>query len=295
MKVDYISDVHLDFWIREQNSESPKFDKLVNEFINEVICAKGGDVLIIAGDLGHYFAQDSAFLLKLKNMYNHVIVVAGNHDMYLVSKNQQDKYHRNSWNRIDEMKQFCDEHDGLHYLDGNVIDIDGIKFAGLSMSWDKSYINYLRGGLVSDESVIDLFNNVMNDSRLIFQGGGGNYDVSLAYGSYYRVSSFKPLDHFKLEYEKLQNFTKEDQIDVMVSHYSPIFPPNMPLAYAKDENTTFYFFDGNEDVKRISPKYWIFGHTHNKYNFNKHDTKFLCNPLGYPNENTYTFVESFTL
>ena len=85
MKVDYISDLHLDFWIRELNPQSPKFQKQIDQYL-DMIHAKGGDVLIIAGDLGHYFQQDSAFLLACKELYRHVMLVRGNHDMYLIDQ-----------------------------------------------------------------------------------------------------------------------------------------------------------------------------------------------------------------
>jgi len=34
-------------------------------------------------------------------------------------------------------------------------------------------------------------------------------------------------------------------------------------------------------------KYWVFGHTHDAVEYGIEDVKFLCNPLGYPNESEY--------
>jgi predicted phosphodiesterase len=34
-------------------------------------------------------------------------------------------------------------------------------------------------------------------------------------------------------------------------------------------------------------KYWVFGHTHDPIEYEIDNVKFLCNPLGYPNESGY--------
>jgi hypothetical protein len=41
----------------------------------------------------------------------------------------------------------------------------------------------------------------------------------------------------------------------------------------------------------IKAKYHIFGHSHNLYNFKRSDTRYLCNPIGYPNEVGYGLTE----
>ena len=296
MKVDYISDLHLDFWIRELNPQSPKFQKQIDEYL-DMIHAKGGDVLIIAGDLGHYFQQDSAFLLACKELYRHVMLVRGNHDMYLIGNGQEKKYLKDSMNRVLEMKRFCRETEGLHYLDGDVICIDGYNFGGVGMSWDKTYYEKLNDEGVPDSVIQEFFNNTMNDSRLIFQDGKPNMKVPTAYGGSYFQSGFDPFDYFKKEYAKLQQINDYDNVDIMVTHYTPISPYDYVdnSKYEDEESSTFYMFNGHKDIERINAKYWIFGHMHNNYDFIDGDTNFLCNPLGYPGENTYSIVKTIEL
>ena len=130
----------------------------------------------------------------------------------------------------------------------------------------------------------------MNDAKLIFRDGKQNIKVPTAYGGSFLSSGFCPFKHFQEEYEKLQKFQDYDNIDVMISHYGPVVPDNIPEDY-KDCSTTFYYFDGSKDIERISPKYWIFGHTHNSYDFIKGNTRLICNPVGYPSENRYTQIK----
>lgn len=290
MKVSYISDLHIDHWINETNPESVKFQKQLDNFLLMTWLYKGGDVLIIAGDLGHYFAQDTAFLLKLKTLFKNILIVPGNHDMYLISKNIKKQFKYNSMNRIDAMKQFCIDND-IHYLDGNVIEIDGVKFGGSGMSWDSTYFEILKGRKPSDIEIDELFKQIMNDSHLIL-GGSDNYEIIMPYSGRYLQTSWNQRKYFEDQYNKLQNIK---EADVIVSHYTPVVPPRMRLKYEEAISTTFYMFDGLDIVNKLKPKYWIHGHMHDKINYNINGTKFLCNPLGYPGENTYTVVETFDI
>ena len=292
MKVDYISDLHIDFWVKEKNP-GQKMDAQLLKYIDMIKLNPGNDVLIIAGDLGHYFAQDSSFLLMCKLLYKYVLLVPGNHDRYLVSNAQQKKYMYSSKNRILEMKRFCAENN-IIYLDGQVVVLDGYRFAGTGMSWDKSFYESKKGQS-SDTVVGEHFKNTMNDAKLIFEGSD-NYYVHTAYGGKFLQSSFNPSELFQKEKEKLEQIRDYDNVDVMVTHYTPTNPyVYSPSEYSEDLSSTFYMFNGEKDIERISPKYWVFGHMHNHYDFNHKGTNFLCNPLGYPGENTYTVVKTIEL
>lgn len=293
MKIDFLSDIHIDFWVREINPQSPKFQKQMDNLF-EITNIKGGDVFIIPGDLGHYFTQDTEFLKRLKSMYKYVLVTYGNHDMYLISKSIKNKYKLNSMNRLNEMKQFCEDND-IIYLEGNVVTLEGVTFAGTGMSWDDSYYEFLRGAKPSEELLFEKFKDIMNDANLIY-GGSDNYSISTAYGGRHKVSSFNPFEFFRNEKDKLHDIcNSKKNIDVMISHYSPVVPPNIPDEFKRDISSTFYYFNGEEEIKKINAKYWLFGHTHVRYDFIHNNTRFLCNPFGYPGENKHTVVQTIEI
>jgi len=281
--VDYISDVHLDFWIREMNPQSPKFERQIKRFIKEVLKPKTSNILILAGDQGHYFNQDKGFLLELKKHYNHILIVPGNHDMYLLGNRQRYRYQNNSNNRILEMKQLCRDIEGLHFLDGKVIVINGISFGGLGMWHDESYGKSL--GYDSDTIYME-WKNIMNDAVNIMVDGKENYSIPTAYGGSINHTHFDYRILFKKYRDKLD---KMEPCDIMISHYGPRVPDALPEDY-KDISTSFYYFDGLKDIERLAPKYWIHGHTHGRYNEVYKDTNIICNPLGYPDENTYNEI-----
>lgn len=286
MKLDFTSDTHLDFWIKNTTSEN--IQAKVETFTHKVICANGGDVFVLAGDIGHYHSQNSVFLKYLKSLYNHVLVVPGNHDRYLVSKTQQQKYSNNSENRISELSDFCSEN-SIHFLDGNTVQIEDITFGGVGMSWDTSYIESILGRTPNRDEIISLFRRTMNDSSLMFSETDF-YDVYSSYNfGYENKRTFDAFSLFKTEIEKLSNIQKAD---IMVTHYAPCVPKSLPFKYQGDKTSTFFFFDGKEDIKRINSDLWIFGHTHHKYNFRLMRTEFMCSPLGYPSENNLGSVVS---
>ena len=288
MKVDYISDIHLDFHIKEtSNLEklNKQLDYTIDKMLNDGTTER--DILIIAGDLGHYFNMDSRFLLKMKELYNEVLYVAGNHDLYLVSRQQQLKYQHDSFNRLREMKYFCKNND-IHYLDGQTINIRGINFTGIPMSWDMSYAKTLYDD-VSVGEVLGHWENVMNDANLIFQDGKQNIKIPTAYGGSYKVVSFKPLDYFDSQYEKLLDVT---DTDVIITHYGPKIPECLP-DYYKNMTTTFYFFDGLSVIDTVKPKFWVYGHTHRIIDEYYKECNLLCNPYGYPNEVKKNGIRSF--
>ena len=242
-------------------------------------------MLIIPGDLSNYNSVAKVVLLKFKELFKHVLLVNGNHDLYMCSSSQAKKYNFNSFGRLSEIKQFCSEND-IIFLDGQIVEIDGKRFGGLGMFWDKSYYNYLEKREASDNEVLNFYNNYMNDSRFIMNGEEP-YKVPLAYGGSYLKTSFNAIKYFEQEYKKLQMYNDYDDIDVMVSHYVPTVPHGMKTQYALERGTTFYMFDGEKDIERISPKFWLFGHMHGKFDFVHKDVRFLCNPFGYPGETPY--------
>lgn len=294
MKVDYISDIHIDFWCRETNPQHPKFHKQLEKLISILkIPETNSEVLIIAGDLGHYNHQDKEFLLKCKQYYKKIFLVRGNHDMYLIGK-QEMKYSLNWRNRAQDLKLWCNENN-IDYLDGDIIEYNGKKFAGVGMSWDRSYYEYLQKRNVRNSEILEFYKNTMNDAKLILEGGE-NYKVPTSYGGSYLHSTFNQFNYFEEEYEKLQNIRDYDDINVMISHYVPTNPFIYGIKhYEKDLASTFYMFNGEKDIERIQPEKWIFGHMHFNYNFIHKDVNFLCNPLGYPGEDTYNVVKTFEI
>ena len=125
LKIGYISDLHIDFFVSQKDRN--RLQKPIGNYITQIMKPEKSDVLILAGDLSHYNQQLFELLEQLKEYTNDIFVVHGNHDLYLVSNSQRDRYNLQSENRLKEIQEYCDNDPRLHYLDGNVVNINGIK------------------------------------------------------------------------------------------------------------------------------------------------------------------------
>jgi len=279
LKVDYISDIHADFWIKVGH-QGLKLEHLVDIFIRKVLKPLDGDVLVIAGDTGHYFAMDTELLKQLKGFYKKIILVTGNHDRYLVSRSQSEKYNYSSQARVDEMKDWCNNN-GIDYLDGNSIEINGFKIAGVGMWYD-----------LPTEGYIQQWSEVMNDSNLITEGNTLR-KMSYGYGATMKIGLWDTQAHYLSEVEKLKSLK---DLDLLVTHIPPILiPDDLKGVYVGDHNNIFYESDNIENVKETGAEVVISGHVHTTYDFELDGVNLMINPLGYKGEKTGNSITQTTI
>jgi len=278
--VDYISDLHVDYWVRNFNLQDKKHIANLEEYI-EMLGNSSSDILIIAGDVSHYNYQIFALFELLLNKYQEIIFVPGNHEMYLISNSISKKFNYNSFNRLDEIKAYCDLNPRLHYLDGNTVNINGLIIGGTGMWHDNSYGKLLK---FSDHSLYNLWKTRMQDARYIMQYKTyhDNYDAVI------KKSSFDYIKHFKVEMHKMK---KINEADILVSHYGPIISPESMKRYS-EVDTTFFYYNGTFLLNKLKPKLYIYGHVHSQYIHFFGETKLVCNPLGRPSENTYATIKT---
>ena len=77
MKFDYISDIHLDFHCTEYRTTHKNFYKDIEAFAKRLLPSKPSPTLLIAGDTGHRFEQDSYLLTVLLRTYSNILIVPG--------------------------------------------------------------------------------------------------------------------------------------------------------------------------------------------------------------------------
>ncbi len=267
MTIDILSDLHIDFYFKHKlatiSTEAVK--SIYDSIFTDNKKRQCGYVLIIAGDLGHYNFQNIEVLKILqKEYYKHIICVLGNHDYYLIGS-QRNNYN-NSFDRAYEMKNLINAQTNMYCLDGDIIEIDGIRFGGAMGWYDDAYLKYYYSSF-SQKSNNAMWNNISMDSEYIV--GVDNYD-----------------DLHKIEYPKLQKVYKN--CDVMISHINPSYlHEHINSAYHNEQGNTFFTFDGHDLLKNGNMKYWIYGHTHDAIEYELFDKKVICNPFGYPSESNY--------
>ncbi|MFF2532288.1 metallophosphoesterase [Brevibacillus sp. NPDC058079] len=265
---DLISDVHIDFWVNV-DSNPFKMQKKTDAFVDSIVPDRCSKVLVIAGDMGHYNNQNQLFLKSLKRYYQYIIVVRGNHDLYLVSGQQRKKYKYSSDNRWNEMKEFIKETPGAFVLEGDIVTLDGITFGGTGMWYDYSYgiIEYGK----TKEEIVQLWRKEMNDSKLI-QG----------------------LPDFSEEASRFNAIIEKS--DVIVTHVGGDWSRlSNKSRYVQGLTSSFYFFDGSKWMDKLKGKTWCFGHVHDHSDYTHNGCRFINNAKGYPRDNPDARIKNISI
>jgi predicted phosphodiesterase len=265
MNIDIISDTHVDFWVPHVDPFKDQ-DRKLNLLVEKILPSTISNTLVIAGDIGHHNYQDFMFFKILKKYYKNIVWTHGNHDLYMTSKSIRRDYSGNSFNRLNEKIELLGALDNVHYLNGNIVEIDGIKFGGCGMWYSNDYAKNI--WLKTDEECLDLWFKCLNDCNF----------VSVPIDSEFATDSvFDYIKYFNHQYQLMNNIHKD--CDVVVSHVSPDW--SRLLEKWKRVDSTFFHFDGSELLKNMNGKTWIYGHTHDKYFYDNNGTTMICNPLDY--------------
>lgn len=287
MKCAILGDTHFDFWLLTNFKEKHfhlQFRKLLE--------SAEADVLLLPGDIGHYNAQNLQCLQYMRQYFDQIVVTFGNHDYYLITNSVREKYryanpNRPSEERVSEMKKMIEDAEGINYVDGNILDIGGIKIGGATGWYDGSLL--MDGGKKSYAEVNSLWRWQMNDANLIHPTG----------------TSGVTFDRLFQE-QKCNLDAVYQQCDIMMTHVSPLsewkqfiemynFQSSLAAfdqSYAQNHEAlkdyrVFYCFDGKEYLENGSMKHWVFGHTHRNFSrtYERQDGKSIqihCNSIGYP-------------
>lgn len=264
MKISITSDIHIDFWIGI-NCSPKKQQKQMRILIEKLLPEEKSDTLIIAGDIGHYNHQNILLFGVLREYFKNIIWVHGNHDFYMVSSSIKKNFHCDSYARLQDMITLSEKIDGIHYLNGNIVEIEGTKFGGCGMWYNYDYAQQVWH--MPHDKCVQRWNEFLNDANLIRVLW--NYSIGQINNEVYFNEQFELLKKVYL------------QSDVIVTHVNPDW--EHLKSNWKMPDSTFYVFDGREMLKELdNTKMWIFGHTHDRY-FYSHPSgcTMICNPLDY--------------
>jgi len=274
MHIDILSDTHFDSWfgyphMDESRKLYPNKERVVSLWRR---FKPKADYLILAGDIGHSIIQNLHILKILKEeFYKEIILTLGNHDYYVADSEYKTLY-QNGREKAEHAKK-CYQEASMIVLDGTVAELEGVRFGG-AMGWYHSdYVHKNKTKLGAMQAshyyptlegfLQELWADCLNDKK------------------YTKLDFFDEL--FEEEYAKLERV--HQQCDVMVSHYNPSIEFNhQTKQWARNASTSFFCFNGEELVKNMSGKLWIYGHTHDSASYDFYGKECLTNALGYQSE-----------
>lgn len=251
MKIQFASDIHLEFFSNTKNPPSRPGD---------VLAETDADVIVLAGDIAKgqkavQWADEVA-----QTFGKPVILVAGNHEFY-----------GGVINRLHEkMRSAAASIEGVYYLERDEIIIGNTRFLGTTLWTDYQ-------GLGTDHLMraMEEAERVMNDHRKIRILDRGAY------------RKFKPHDAQR-QYLRSTIWLKErlaepfDGRTVVITHHGPS-PKCQPQEYALSILSPAYWSDQDALIQDSDIDLWICGHSHACLDTEVGHTRIVSNARGYPN------------
>lgn len=151
MKIQIVSDIHLEFFKREQ-----KIDSFVKKLYTNA------DVLILAGDISvvnDKLSRDYLvyFLDLICNHYSNIIYVLGNHEYY----------HGDFNTVLKQLKSLTYQHLNLRILENELLIIDDVIFYGTTLWFKETPQAILNTHYLNDFRYIDNFNPYIANEEAI--------------------------------------------------------------------------------------------------------------------------------
>jgi len=249
MKLQIVSDLHIEF----DNGDTIKLPKT------------DADVIILSGDIGVGFKQESKFVRNLAQEHGKpVIFVLGNHSFYNHGNIDRE---RGRWNKA--------SFDDVYYLDeGKYCTINGVNFLG-GIFWT-DFNNY---------NTMDMFmaKEMMNDYRGVRMSKMDSSLNNIHFdGNEYLFTPQRSVDEHLKTKEWFEHILGEwkGQKNVVVTHHLPSYQSISPEFKGNSLNPA-YASNLDEWIMDRDIALWTHGHVHSNHDYMIGDTRVICNPRGY--------------
>lgn len=216
-------------------------------------------VLFLAGDVHEVkkFSSYKNIIQGLCNQNKMVIMTPGNHEYY---GSNITKVHR-------QLKELQDEIPNFFVLLNETMVVDDVTIIGCTLWTDFDNGNPL--------SLYYAKLN-MNDYKHIRNGPADYY-----WRHKLRVEEVQMMHHTSKKFieNELYKIPNDGKVLVM-THHAPSFK-SIPNRYLTDVLNGCYSSNLEDMIHGLEPDVWIHGHIHESKDYFIHNTRILCNPMGY--------------
>ena len=246
-------------YLSDLHLEFIKPDK-IDQFIEQI---KPGvdEICILAGDIGNPRESNYDIFMKfISKNFKKTFVIPGNHEYY------------NETKTIQETNRFLEEY---------FQQFNNISFLNYSY---EIYANHCFIGTTLWSKITDPHYKINDVHRI------PDFDYI----------KYNALNRLSIDF--LKNAVHSNKNCIVITHHIPsgsLIDKKYKTPDMQPYNQWFYsnmdkFIETKKIKKRIAC--WVYGHTHTPSDVRINDIPFLCNPIGYPNENSMLdFQKSFTI
>jgi len=242
---DILSDIHIDKILYKNTLPN------IKDFTFKLYSKRINKYLLVCGDIADDYQSLVTFLFESCKYYKKVVFVFGNHDLFITKEDRNlDIFY--SLEKIEKLKK--EKINNLYILDGDIVEIEGVKIGGTCGWYDGNYtMKNLNPHYVKDWMFLE---------HLWSEYIDGKYIIGF--------ESFN--EYWFKEKIKLKKLSKK--VDIMLTHMLPsISQKNIQNKYKREDLTSFYCFDGKDFMKNNQMKFWIYGHTHENLEFEEESVK----------------------
>jgi len=272
MKIQPLSDLHVEFWQHANNAPTiPQTD---------------ADVIVLAGDIDVGYQNEVDYCTKLAQEHSKpVVFVLGNHSFY--NKNMdyvRQKWYDNANVLVDDGVQFIDE--GITYVNGDTTFLGGILWTDFhdynnrEMAYAQERMNDFR---ITTMDVQDSLKTAEKTNEYMRKATAIDPEE---YGHYW-MTARRTVDEHKKTLNWMNVILKDFKTkkNVVVSHHLPSYLSVDPI-YAGDMLNAAFVSNLDDWIATKDIALWIHGHAHNSSDYVYEDTRVVCNPFGYLNNET---------
>jgi len=227
--------------------------------LHEPLDIPNADVCICAGDLMRFPANSIHWLGEHVARWMPVVFVAGNHEFYKGGIKEC----------LEDGRAAAERFPNVHFLENDSVVISGVRFIGATL-----WTDFRTEG--SPQLAMTYARERMNDYRYI----------SKQRSPWQR---FTPETSYRM-HSISKSFIREtlatpfEGETVVVTHHLPS-KQSVPERFAGDLLNAAYASDLNDIIEEGRPALWVHGHTHDSCDYQFGDTRIVCNPRGYDDEN----------
>ncbi len=218
------------------------------------------DVLVVAGDVCEGMENAFAWLRKYFGWEVPIVTVAGNHSFY-----------RRSLKDELRLAQELAATFKINFLENEECEIAGVRFLGCTLWTDYC----LMGEPFRAHAMVEAGTKMNDHKKITFQK--------------MPWQRFRPQEAYSIHMRSRQ-FLKDAALNgrglptVFVTHHAPSIKSVAPLF--KDALLSAAYASSLETfIDQSKPRYWVHGHLHNSSAYEISDTRVVCNPHGYGQEN----------
>lgn len=219
----------------------------IDEFIRRIPKGDNDEVCILAGDIGNPYSPTYDVLMQyISTAFTKTFVIAGNHEYY---------NNRSIIETDRHLVRYFEKFHNITFLNNACEYYENYWFIGTTL-WCKITHPEFEINDINNIPDFDHFVcNELNEANVVF----------------------------------LQEAIAERENCIVITHHLPsesLIDPNYKTKQMEPYNQWFFSnLDDLIETNKNNIKCWLYGHTHSPKYSKLFGIPFLCNPIGYPNEN----------